>query len=308
MSQESKDRGEVVVVGSANVDLIAQTERLPAPGETVLGGEFVQTLGGKGANQAVAAARSGASVRFIGALGADAYGDACLDAYGREGIDTSLVKRHPSSPTGVALITVDSGGENCIVVAPGANTAVNREFIEASVPDTCDVLVCQLETPLGGVESAFKGARRRGAVTILNPAPAQPLAPDLLSAVNCMTPNESETEMLTGIRPDSNESAATAGQMLLKRGVDTAIITMGADGAVLVDEAGWVHQQAPTVSVVDTTGAGDTFTGCLAARYAWGESFRDALPYACYAASLAVTQNGAQPSIPFKEAILEQMG
>lgn len=290
----------ILVVGSTNVDLIATTERLPGPGETVLGKSFMQAGGGKGANQAVAAARSGGHVIMLGAVGGDAYGDSCLTTFADEGIDTSFVFRAPETPTGVALITVDDNGENCIVVAPGANEALTADRVGQALDAIggVAVCVCQLETPLDGVREALRRAHDAGAVTILNPAPARDLDDALLATVTCITPNESETEILTGLHPNDPDSAAEAGKRLIDRGVSTAIITLGEQGVVLIDADGSTHVPAPRVSVVDTTAAGDTFTGCLAASVAGGLSFRSALPYACTAASLAVTRPGAQPSIP----------
>ena len=295
----------VLVVGSINMDLVATTERLPLPGETVLGDHFLQTRGGKGANQAVAAARSGQRVVLLGATGSDAYGEACRTAFEEEGIDTSHIHRDEGRPTGVALITVDGRGENCIVVAPGANSTVDRAAVEDAILHipAISVCVCQLETPIDGVETALIQSRSKGAFTVLNPAPARELPDEVLRAVNCLTPNESETEMLTGIRPASPEDAIRAGKVLLERGVEATVITLGERGALLVDHQGHQHQPAPVVSVVDTTAAGDTFTGCLAASIAAGKSVRASLPYACFAASLSVTRGGAQSAIPTRAEI-----
>ncbi|MBE82890.1 MAG: ribokinase [Gemmatimonadetes bacterium] len=295
--------GSVLVVGSTNMDLIVRAGRLPVPGETVLGGEFVQARGGKGANQAVAAARSGAQVAILTAIGRDAFGRESLNGFTQEGIDTSSVQRR-DLPTGVALITVNQEGENCIVVAPGANGSLDAATVEAAYPSAKpDVCVCQLETPLEGVQAALEHASRAGSLTILNPAPAKKPDPALLLKVDCLTPNESETETLTGIRPDSIDSATKAGAILREQGVGTAIITMGAKGAVLVDSQGVCHQPSPEVETIDTTAAGDTFTGSLAARVAQGDNLREALRYACCSGALAVTRMGAQPSIPCAAAV-----
>jgi ribokinase len=295
----------IVVVGSINMDLVATTKRLPLPGETVLGGTFMQARGGKGANQAVAAARSESDVIVIGSVGNDGYGEACRSAFNVEGVDTRFVRADQHHATGVALITVDSDGQNCIVVAPGANTSLSAQVIDVVLSElpTASVCLCQLETPLDGVQAALSWGKSNGAFTILNPAPARPLEDALLAEVSCLTPNESEAELLTGIRPDSPETARQAAEALLERGVQVVVITLGAQGALLVDHEGAHHQPAPKVTAVDTTAAGDTFTGCLAASVAQGEDVRSALAYACAGASLSVTRVGAQPSIPSRAEI-----
>ena len=290
----------VWVLGSTNVDLIVKTEHLPLPGETVTGGTFLQANGGKGANQAVAAARAGASVGFLSAVGSDQLGLDCLAALTREGIDTSNVMQVQNQRTGIALITVDRSGENCIVVASGANTSITTEEIDrtqASLPEA-NAVVCQLETPLEGVSRILAIARARRIATILDPAPAVTLPDALLANVDCLTPNESETEILTGIRPETTESGLEAAAILRKRGVNTVILTLGERGALLVDQTGHIWVAPPAVEVLDTTAAGDAFSGYLAAHVGSGASFRSALPYAICAGSLATQSVGAQPAIP----------
>lgn len=298
--------GSIWVVGSINMDLIATTERIPSPGETVLGDRFFQAHGGKGANQAVAAARSGAKVVLVGSVGNDGFGEACIRSFEAEEIDTSRIQTHESLSTGVALITVDDSGENCIVVAPGANASLDAERVRDGLTglEPASVCVCQLETPLDGVREALSFASSAGVTTILNPAPAADLDDEIYATLDCLTPNESETEILTGIRPTDQQSAETAGTRLLDKGVSCVIVTLGRDGAVLVDGDGSLHHPAPEVTAVDTTAAGDTFTGWLASRVALGDTFRDALPTAIAAASLAVTREGAQPSIPTAAEVL----
>lgn len=300
--------GVVWVVGSTNVDLIARAERLPKPGETVLGDDFLQANGGKGANQAVAAARSGARVVFLTAVGIDAYGQACTAAFEAEGIDTSAVIR-VDRPTGVALITVDRAGENAIVVAPGANGAVTGEAVRSAVDDlpAPAVCVCQLEVPIDGVRAALEAARSAGAVTVLDPAPARDLDDDLLGTVDCLTPNAAEAERLTGIAPDSTDAAVAAAESLRGRGVGCVVVTLGPRGVVVVDDHGADAVPAPAVRSVDSTAAGDTFAGYLAARLAEGADVRSALPEAICAGALSVTVAGAQPSIPFRAAVDEMV-
>ncbi|MEE2752569.1 MAG: ribokinase [Candidatus Latescibacterota bacterium] len=289
----------ILVVGSTNMDLIVQTDRLPAPGETVVGGTFAQAHGGKGANQAVAAARSGGKVTFLSAVGDDAFGLDCLAAIKSEGIDTAHA-RVVRAATGIALITVDTNAENCIVVAPGANATVGAVQIEEAFTALTDlaVCICQLETPLPAVHHALSIAKKKNLVTILDPAPAIPLEASLLHNVDCITPNTTEAEKLTGIRPDTMHSAVASAHKLRESGVGTVIITLGSKGAILVDESEPLTMSAPKVEAVDSTAAGDSFTGCLGARVSNGETFRQALPYAVCAGALAATTCGAQPSIP----------
>jgi ribokinase len=294
----------ILVVGSTNMDLIVQTDRLPAPGETVLGGTFFQAHGGKGANQAVAAARSGGKVTFLSSVGDDAFGLECLAAIKEEGIDTAHA-RVVSAATGIALITVDTNAENCIVVAPGANATLGAVQIEdafKALPDLA-VCICQLETPLSGVQHALSIAKKRNLLTILDPAPAVSLEASLLGNVDCITPNATEAEALTGIRPDTRRSAIASAQKLRESGVGTVIITLGSEGAILVDESEPLTMSAPTIEAVDSTAAGDSFTGCLGARVSIGDTFRQALPYAVCAGALTATTFGAQPSIPTADRI-----
>jgi ribokinase len=295
------------VLGSTNVDLIVKTDRLPLPGETVTGGVFAQANGGKGANQAVAAARAGANVRFLSAVGSDQLGLDCLAALTQEGIDTTNVIQVQNQRTGIALITVDRSGENCIVVASGANTSITTSDIDSahtSLPEA-NAVVCQLETPLGGVSRILAIARARKMATILDPAPAVPLPDTLLANVDCLTPNERETEILTGIRPETREAGLEAASILRERGVNTVILTLGERGALLVDQTGYIEVAPLAVQVLDTTAAGDAFSGYLAAHVGRGASFRSALHYAICAGSLATQSVGAQQAIPSASEVEE---
>ncbi len=297
-------RPRVVVVGSANMDMVARVPHLPRPGETILGGEFAMLPGGKGANQAVAAARLGALVTFVACVGADMFGDSMVLGFEGEGIDTRYVVRDPDAPTGVALIHVDEAtGENSIVVAPGANHCLSVRLVERAKEaiQAADVVVCQLESPLNSVLTALKLARAAGKTTILNPAPAQPLSDELLSLVSVLTPNETEAAFLAG------ETAATPSQManvLLDRGAAHVVITLGAKGALAVSEARETLIQSFTpTETVDSTAAGDCFTGALAVRLAEGRSLERAVEFANAAASLSVETAGAQPSLPNRHAV-----
>jgi ribokinase len=296
----------IVVVGSANVDMIVRVPRLPARGETVLGDAFRTTPGGKGANQAVAARRAGADVAFVGCLGADALGDDLLRSLRDAGVDVSGVTRVPDAATGVALITVDPGGDNTIAVASGANAVLAPSHVEraAEAIAAADVLLLQLESPLDAVEAALAVAARVGTRAVLNPAPvpAQALDRRLLGAVAALTPNRDEAARLAGVANDDPDAAATA---LLALGVGAAVVTLGADGALVATPGGRHHLPAFPVRAVDSTGAGDVFSGALAVALAEGRPVLDAARFANAAAALSVTRPGAQPSAPPRDAILE---
>jgi ribokinase len=286
MSSSDSARFDVVVVGSANLDLVARTSRLPKPGETVSGSHFFEACGGKGVNQAIASARAGARTAFVGALGGDHAGETLLAALIKDGVDVSAVQR-VSAPTGRALIGVSDDGENSIIVVPGANHAISIDDIEKykNLISSAKVLLCQLEVPLSVVQHAFELA---GASTkrILNPAPAQTLPHSLLGVVDIVTPNEHEVELLGGV------------SKLQSLGVKTVIVTQGEKGATVVDETGTRQVDPFKVMPVDTTGAGDAFCGMLAARLALGESMADSLRAAVIGGALATQTEGAVPSLP----------
>jgi len=302
--------GKVIVVGSFNMDLVVRAQKIPRPGETLLGGEFFTALGGKGANQAVAAARMGAQVTFVCRIGEDASGDAALKSFEQDQINTRFVSRDPKLPTGTAVIIVAQDGQNSIVVAPGANGALNSECIEKAFPEVAsnDVLLAQLETPLEGIEKIFEHARSLGKITILNPAPARALPASLLKWVSVITPNETETESLTGVAVTDANSAKKAAILLHERGIPIVIITLGEKGAY-VSDASRDHSSlsdgelipAPKVeTVVDTTAAGDVFSGALAEALASQKlDLKSAVEFAMTAASVSVTRLGAQSSIPY---------
>ena len=276
---------DVAVIGSVNLDLVATTARLPGPGETVSGTAYAEHAGGKGLNQAVAAARTGAGVVMVGAVGDDEAGRRLRSIASHEGIDVSAIAVVSGSPTGRALITVDAGAENSIVVIPGANSFVRA----GGVPDA-RVVIAQLEIPLDEVIAALRSARARGARTMLNPAPARPLPDELLEVCDIIVPNEHELELIGGV------------ESLLGRGVGTVVMTMGAAGATMTVRSGTStierRQRAFTVTPVDTTGAGDAFCGSLAARLAAGDELETAVRYAAAAGALATTVEGAVPSLP----------
>jgi ribokinase len=278
---------DVCVVGSANLDLVATTQRLPGPGETVLGDSYVEHPGGKGLNQVVAAARSGARTAFVGAVGDDDAGRRLREVMRDDGIDASGCLTLPGVPTGRALIGVSDGGENSIIVVPGANALVTVDDLVSSA-----VVLAQLEVPVDVVINAFTVARARGAMTVLNPAPATDVDERLLSLCDVVVPNEHEVELLGGV------------SRLLAHGVRCVIVTEGRRGATLHSHECVVHVDTLSVDVVDTTGAGDTFCGTLAARLAFGDAMNDALPYASAAATLSTTRVGAVPSIPRRDEVV----
>lgn len=295
----------ILVVGSSNTDMIIKVKRIPKPGETILGGEFAMAAGGKGANQAVGAARAGGAVTFIARLGKDMFGDKALAGFIADGINVDHVVRDRSAPSGVALIFVARNGENSIAVASGANsrlvpadlTNARRAFQRSGV------VVLQLETPLKTVAAAVKLAANAGARVILNPAPAQPLPNDLLRRVFLLTPNESEAQLLTGMPVNNEKAAARAADALLARGVQNVIITLGARGAFVAGKQARGLVPGFKVKPVDTTGAGDMFNGTLAVALSEGKSLLDAARFASAAAAISVTRLGAQTSAPTRKEI-----
>ena len=303
----------VCVIGSANVDYTVALPRLPSPGETVSGGTLLVNRGGKGANQAVAARRLGGEVRMIGCVGDDADGrriDESLAA-GGIGVEGLLVSR--DAATGTALIMVDAQGRNQIAVAPGANHRLTVEMVTRHAESIAwaDVVACQLETPLPAVRWALAEARRHGVTTILNPAPVQPLDPELLALVDFLTPNEHEAARLTGLGVDSLESARVAAGRLLASGAGTVLVTLGARGVLACDGGNATHFPAFPVEAVDTTAAGDAFNGALAVGLAAGGTLDQAIPLANAAAALTCTKRGAQDSLPGRaevEAFLRSLG
>jgi len=296
---------KIVVLGSFNMDMIVVSDRLPKPGETVLGGKFTTAAGGKGANQAVGAARAGGDVTFIARVGTDSFGDQALAGLRKDRINVDHIIRDRANASGVALILVSKKGENCIALASGANGRLSRADVKrcSKVIGEAGVFVAQLETPLATVTSAISVAVKKGVPVMLNPAPAQPLPDSLLKKVSILTPNESEAELLTGIKITSLDAARKAGRALLKRGVGTAILTLGSQGAWIATRDFEQHVPGFKVKAVDTTAAGDTFNGALAVALAEGKHLVEAARFANAAAALSVMKQGAQPSIPRRREI-----
>jgi len=294
---------QMVVVGSANVDLVIRTPHLPSPGETVLGGEFITAMGGKGANQAVGAARLGAQVTFVARVGDDAFGQQCLTAYQKERIDTQYIGITANTATGIALIAVAADGENTILVASGANMALTPDDVAAAEPafQGADVLVLQLEVPLETSIAAAVLAHKHDLRVVLNPAPAQQIPAELLAEVDVITPNRIELAQMMHLSPEAvrvmsdDDLARTA----LRLGPPAAVVTLGAAGALAADPGGWTRVPAFKVDAIDTTAAGDSFTAGLAVALARGETtLASAVRYASACGALTATKLGAQPSLP----------
>lgn len=290
----------VVVVGSSNIDLVASVERLPSRGETVVGSHFGQSFGGKGANQAVAAARAGAEVAFLSKLGADANGLLIEQHLTAQGLSRPILLRDAEVPTGVAMILVDHSGENQIAVVPGSNGRLTPADLRQHCELIADarVLLIQMEIPLETVLEALRLAKKRGLITILNPAPAAQLPSDLLRLVDILTPNETEVQALTG-----SADPAEAARILTDRGVGTVVVTCGAEGAFLTVGHEVIHVPGYVVETIDSTGAGDAFNGALACAMAEGVPIKRAIERANAAGALATTGRGAQESMPTRDDI-----
>lgn len=298
---------KIVVVGSLNMDLVTQAAKIPAPGETVIGGDLQTFPGGKGANQAVAAARAGAQVAMVGRVGDDVFADRLRENLLVDGIDVTHVQRTAETASGVALIVVDEKGQNSIVVAPGANGRLTPADVSQAKDaiQQADVLLLQLEIPLAAVWQAAKIAAQAQVKVILNPAPARPLPPELLALVDILIPNESETAALTGLPTAAPAELAAAAARLHDQDVATVILTLGERGAELSQAGRELYHVAafPVVQVVDTTAAGDAFVGGLATAVAEGKSLPEAMRFGAAAGALSVTRAGAQPSLPTREEI-----
>jgi ribokinase len=295
----------IVVVGSSNTDMVVKTNHLPQPGETVLGGQFNMFSGGKGANQAVAAARLGGNVTFIAKTGKDLFGKQALEAYKSENINTQYIITDEKSPSGVALISVDKKGENCISVASGANAELKPDDIckIKDVIESAAIVLMQLEIPLETVVYTAKTAKNKGVKVILNPAPAVDLPDDLLKCLYAITPNEIEAERISGIKITDIETAGQAAKAISKNGIEIVIITLGSKGLLVKNGDEYYKIPANKVDVVDTTAAGDTFCGAFCVALSEGYTVEKAASIANKAASIAVSRQGAQNSILYRDEV-----
>jgi ribokinase len=290
----------ITVVGSLNMDLVTYTSRMPVIGETIMGKSFKQIPGGTGANQADTIAKLGAKVRMIGCVGCDDMGSTLLESLKNDGVDISMVKMVADIATGIASITVDSAGNNSIIVVPGANNMISPSDIEKSIDIIKDssVVVAQLEVPIDTVRYAMKAAKQMGKLTILNPAPATELEDELLADVDILIPNDTELEILSGIKVKDEADILRAAQVLLGKGVRELIITLGSKGCMHVNKAGSKIYPAYEVTAVDTTAAGDSFIGAIAVAINEGKSLEEAIYFATAVGALTVTKEGAQSSLP----------
>lgn len=296
---------KIVVIGSSNTDMTIKADRLPGPGETILGGAFLMNPGGKGANQALASARLGAQVTFVSRIGNDLFGIQAMEIYRAEQIDTRYVFTDDKNPSGVALISIDSFGENCIIVAAGANKSLSASDIDkaADAIREADIVLLQLEIPLETAEYAIRLAHGYGKRIILNPAPAALLSDDLLHCLYAILPNRIEAEMLTGVKVTDETSAGRAAKIIRDKGVNNVVITMGREGAYVTDGEHGRLLPADATRTIDTTGAGDVFCGAMGVYLAEGHSLEESVRFANTAASIAVTRIGAQSSIPYRREI-----
>jgi ribokinase len=298
---------KILVIGPSNTDMIIKLERLPTPGETIIGGDFATAGGGKGANQAVQCARLGADVILLARIGKDPFGDRSVEQFRREGIDTSFIIRDEEHHSGIALIFVDKKGENMIAVAPGSNSYLSGEDVERAREafKLSSTLLLQLEIPLEPVETAVNLAKEEGLTVILNPAPAQPLPLSVLQNIDILVPNETEAKILCGFPPDAEKSPKELGEMLLGKGVKKVIVTLGSRGAMYMDGEEMFEVPAFKVQSVDTTAAGDSFCGSLAVAIAEGKEMREAIRFASACAAISTTRLGAQPSLPNRQEVEE---
>lgn len=295
---------KICVIGSLNMDLVVSVDKMPKPGQTLIGDSFKEVPGGKGANQAVAMARLEGNVSMIGKVGNDGFGQTLINALKKDSVCTDYIKME-QGPSGVALITVDKNAENCIVVAPGANFKLTESDIDYNIDaiKNSDIVVVQLETPINTIKYALKKAKELGKYTILNPAPAIKLEDELIKNVDLLTPNETELEIISGISINNEEDLNKAAQEMINKGVVELIVTLGSKGSLYINKEKSIFKKAYKVKAVDTTAAGDSYTGALAVAFANGESTEEAMDFASKVGALSVQKEGAQSSLPTLEDV-----
>ena len=298
---------KILVIGSTNIDFTVNVPAFPREGETVMGEGFQKIPGGKGANQAYACGKLGGQTAFISAVGDDGLGDMAVENLRKVHVNTDLIRTAENTPTGMAMITINRRGNNCIVVIPGANEICDRSMIEGLYDeiDRCDILLVQLETPLDGVMAAVERAGEKGKLVILNPAPVPEggLPEEIYRSLTYITPNETELSRLTGLPADTIEDVWRAGQRLLDRGVENVVVTLGEKGAALINRSCRRMFDSIKVAAVDTTAAGDTFNGAMAVKIGEGCGIEEAIRFAGIASGISVTRKGAQPSVPDREEV-----
>ncbi len=300
----------ITVIGSLNVDLVTNTSRMPKVGETIMGKSFKQVPGGKGGNQADAIAKLGSKVKMVGCVGEDELGNMLVQSLQKDGVDVSDIVRAKGVSTGIASITVDNDGNNCIIVVAGANNMLTAERIQKAVNaiKEASVVVAQLEVPIETVKYALKTAKQLGKTTILNPAPAAELDDEMLASIDILIPNETELEAISGIKATNDEDIFSAAQLLINKGVRELIVTLGDKGCIHVTRQGSNTYKAYKVKAVDTTAAGDSFIGALAAAISEGKVLKDAIAFATAVGALTVTKEGAQSSLPLRAEVEEFIG
>ncbi len=297
-------KSKIIVIGSANTDMVVKAGKLPLPGETVLGGTFFMNAGGKGANQAVAAARLGGNVTLVTKVGNDIFGKQTIESLQKDHVNTDFVFVDKEAPSGTALIILNQEGENCIVVAPGANANLLPSDIEAVTGiSNAEIILMQLEIPMETILVVAKKAKENHQKVIINPAPAQSLSDDLLNGLFLITPNETEATLLTGITVVDEQTASQAARIFLNKGVENVIITLGKEGAYFENCKLSLKIPAPVMKALDTTAAGDTFSGALTVAITEKMDWKKAIKFAITAASISVTRLGAQASVPYRNEI-----
>ena len=294
----------ICVIGSLNMDLVVNVDKMPKPGQTIIGSNFKEVPGGKGANQAVAMARLNGNVSMIGKVGEDGFGQTLINALKNDKVDTTYIKTTKGA-TGVALITVDNNAQNSIVVSPGANFEVKEEDIDNNIEaiKNSDIVVLQLETPLNTIKYALKKSKELNKYTILNPAPALKLDDEIIKNVDLLTPNETELEIISGVSIETEEDIQKAAQIMIEKGVKELIVTLGSKGSLYINKEKSIFKKAYKVEAVDTTAAGDSYTAALAVALSKDKSIEEAMDFASKVGALSVLKEGAQSSLPTLEDV-----